>query len=135
MTVGAELRDHHIGVKGSQKRCHPWGQGQKKELVVATGQKRNIDGVTNASTPPNLFDEAGAGEEAVTALMDGDGQHLFGIVKSELYPIPVLCINVDIGDAPAAANQVLDNDGSVVEVTEAGCPGRCRMMQSAGDIE
>ncbi len=67
--------------------------------------------------------------------MEGDGQNLIRIVEGVLDTIPMVGVNVHIGDPKPLIDQVADCHDGVVDIAKAGGPIGCGVVETSGDIE
>ena len=78
--------------------------------------------VPRAAPRPGLFDAAGAGEERLAAFVDRNGQYHGVVVETPLNPIPVVSVQIDIGDpAIELFAQPSDRDTDVIVDAESRC--------------
>ena len=133
--VDAELGEQHVGSEGLQQGRDDGLEGVQVDLVVGVGIQGQVDRVADAIARADLTGKAGAGEQVVPRLVNRDGEHSRVAVEGVLHAVAVVCVDVHVGDAQAALQQVHDGDDGVVEHTEtAGVAGR-RVVQAAADVE
>ncbi len=135
MGIHAELGDEEVGVEAGDQGGHDPAEGPEVGVVGRVGGQGNVDAVAGARATAAFVDEAGAGEEGAAVLVEGDGEHAVVVVEGVLYPVAVVDVDVDVGNAQPLLQQPVDGYGRVVEDAEAGGEVGAAVMQTAAVAE
>ena len=126
-TSGAEL---------AQQRGYDGVEGAQPAGVGGAGRQRDVDRRALGARAAGVGREAGAGEEHLAGLVQGDREHPRVVPEDLLDAVAVVDVDVDVGDPlGAVGEQLLDADRDVVVDAEAARPVGHRVVQAAGDVD
>ena len=133
--VHPQLGDQDIRVKGFQERRHHLVKGLQIDLVVGLVLEGDVDRIAPALPDPDLLLVAGAREEGLPGLVEGDGQNLVGGVEGVLDPVAVVGVDVHVGHPKPPREKGLDGHHGVVHETEARGPAGMAVVHPSGRVE
>ena len=104
--------------------------------VVRAGRERHVDGVADAWLFSHLGGLTRAGKQRLSGLMNRDSKHMVAGVEGILHAVPMMGIDVHVGDAfSAQCQQAKDGDYDVVEHAETGREIGAGVMIAATRVE
>ena len=109
--------------------------------VVGVRRQRDVDAVPRALSRAALVGGARTGKERPaqprddSELVQGDREHLVGVVERGLHAVAVVRIDVHIRDLHPAVREEAAHDRGVVIDAEARCVAPHRVMQPARTVE
>ena len=99
--------------------------------IPGARRKRQIQLGAGGQTLAGLLGRAGAGIQVPPVLVNIGEQQIGIVIERVEHPVPMMGVDIDVGDAfeAMAGTQLFDGDPAIVEDTEAGGPVARRMMQ------
>ena len=129
------LRDEYVGRELAQQRRHHGVERAQPARVAGARREGDVDRTALRVRAAGVGREAGAGEQELSGLVQGDGQHPRVVVEDRLDTVAVVDVDVDVRDPLRAfVEQPPDAHRDVVVDAEAARPARHRVVEPAGDV-
>ena len=133
--VDALLGHEHVRPKARHERRDDGVERAHVRRIVRIRGKRNVDAVAGSLAGAAFVGEPCAREKRAAGLVQRDGEHLVGLVERRLHTIPVMGVDVDVGDLHPAVGEEPTHDRRIVVDAEARRTATHRVMQPAGAVE
>ena len=135
MRVGPVLRHNEIGSEGRGKPWQHMFDGTEPGVLARAGLHRQVDRRPGGLAFPELVDEARAGEQGHTRLVDREGEHPRIVPVHRLDPVAVMDVEIDIEHPEPGPPRSGDRQGGIVVDTEPRGTVRHRMVQAPARVE
>ena len=133
--IAAVLADQDLRAERAQQRRHDRVERAQPVRVPGARGQRHVDRHPVRLGPAGVAGQPGAGEQGHRVLVQADGQHPRVVVEGGLDAIPVVHVDVHVGDPlRTLLQQPADRDGRVVVDAEAAGRPPHGVVQAAGHV-
>lgn len=133
--VGATLQHNSRRSESRDGRLDHTAEQRHVCIVIDAIVERHVQAKMLALVQTRFRDGTGHGEEKVSILVKADGEDAIGAVKSLLYAVAVMDVDIDV-EHPGVNTQQLENrKHNVVDVAKSARLALFRVMQAAAPID